>query len=294
VIPAEGAPRPQTRLLAVGSGDVAATLESIGRRTVLERYRLEGDLGLGVYACDGGEYLIDAPGHGRYLVAGDGSFVRCAVEGLPRENWQRALLAQVLPLAATLRGMELLHASAVNLDGRAHAFSGRSGQGKSSIAAHLVSLGATALTDDVLALEPTPLGLGAHAGPRRANVFDAELQAIPVSRRGRLGSPVARLDKVQLDLPVAAETAPLATLYLLQRRADVDEFEIQRLHAPDAMSLLGTAFVPYVSAAARLQNQLLVCAELASRTRICRLRIPVTMLASDVAGRVADDAAAHG
>jgi hypothetical protein len=294
VIPAAGGPRPQTRLLAVASGDVAAGLDSIGRRTVLERFRIEGGLGLGVYAFDGGEYLVDAPGHGRYLVAADGAQVRCSVEGLPPENWQRALLAQVLPLAATLRGMELLHASAVSLGGRAHAFSGRSGAGKSSIAAHLVSLGATPLTDDVLALEPTPAGLGAHAGPRRAQVFDAELKAIPHSRRGRLGPRVAQLDKVQLDLPVTADSAPLASLYLLERHTGVEEFEIRRLDAPDATLLLGTAFVPYVSAAARLQNQLLVCAELASRARVRLLRIPVTMPASKVAGRVADDASAHG
>jgi hypothetical protein len=293
VIPATRAPRPQTSLRAADTTAIDVEAGSIGRRTVLERYTDDG-LGLGVYALDDGGYLIDAPGHGRYLVAADGSEVRCAVDGLPAVNWQRALLAQVIPLAATLKGMELIHASAVALGGGAYAFSGASGAGKSSIAAHLVALGATPLTDDVLALETTPFGLRAHAGPRRANVFDDELQEIPSSRRDRLGPAVARLDKVQLDLPVTAESSPLLGLYLLERHADVEEFEIVALDAPDPTLLLGAAFVPYVTGADRLRTQLETCARLASEARVCRLRIPLSTPASLVARRVTEEALAGG
>jgi hypothetical protein len=294
VIPATGAARPRTTLRAAHEEEIDAALRPVGRRTVLERYRIEGGLGLGVYALDGGEYLIDAPGHGRYLVAADGSDVRCAVDGLPAVNWQRALLAQVVPLAATLRGMELIHSSAVALGGGAYAFSGPSGAGKSSIAAHLVGLGATPLTDDVLALEATPFGLHAHAGPRRANVFDKELQAIPSSRRHRLGPRVAQLDKVQLDLPVASDTPPLRRLHLLERGAEVAEFEVEEFDAPDPMLLIGAAFVPYVTGADRLRKQLDICADLASKVRVFRVRIPLTTPASHVARRIAEEALADG
>ena len=265
-------------------------MASLARRTVLERHRTEGGLGLGVYACDNGEYLIEAPGHGRYLVAADGSSVRCAVGGLPPENWQRALLGQVMPLAATLRGMELIHASAVSLGGRAYAFWGPSGAGKSSIAAHLTARGGIPLTDDALALEATPSGVRVHPGPRRANVFDAELQAMPGEGRARLGPAVAHLDKVQLDLPIGTENPPLAGLYLLERHAGVEQFEIQELDGPDPTLLLGTAFVPYVTDARRLRNQLEICALLASKTSVRRLRIPLTEPAASVARRIADEA----
>lgn len=53
-----------------------------------------------------------------------------------------------------LRGATLLHASAVEVDGRALAFIGRSGQGKSTIAALLCAAGAPLITDDVLCVEP--------------------------------------------------------------------------------------------------------------------------------------------
>jgi hypothetical protein len=292
VIAAAGTRRPQTYLRGVAPAEIDAALAPMERRSLLERNGIDGQLALGVYACDGGDYLVDAPGHGRYLVAADGSQVRCDVAGIPAENWQRALLGQVVPLAATLRGMELIHASGVAWGGRAFAFSGPSGAGKSSIAAHLIGMGATPLTDDVLALEPTALGLRAHAGPRRANVFEAELRAIPDSRRARLGPVVAQLDKLQVDLPIAGQSAPLSDLYLLERNEHVTELEIRRLDPPDPVMLLGAGFVPHVTKAARLRNQLDVCALLAAKTRVCRLRIPLAVPASAVALRVAEEAGA--
>lgn len=281
-----------TRLLATSVAEVDAAVEGAARRTVVERYRDEGGLGLGVYACEDASYLVDAPGHGRYHVAPDGSEVRCAVDGLAPEYWQRALLGQVMPLAATLAGMELIHASAAALGGRAYAFSGRSGAGKSSICAHLVGLGATPLTDDVLALEASDTGLTAHAGPRRANVFDYELASMSATRRTRLGPAVAELDKVQLDLPVAADTPPLGALYLLERHEGVERFEIEELDPPDPVLLLATAFIPHVTGPERLRNQLEVCAQLATRTRVRRLRIPLGEPAPQVACRVAEQALA--
>jgi hypothetical protein len=285
-----GPGRPETRLASVDAAEIDRAAAAVAWRAVLERHRTEGGLGLGVYAGDSGEYLIEAPGHGRYLVSRDGASVLCAVEGLPPENWQRALLGQVMPLAATLRGMELIHASAVSLGGRAYAFWGPSGAGKSSIAAHLIARGGVALTDDALALEATPFGVSAHPGPRRANVFDAELRTMPGKGRARLGAAVAHLDKVQLDLPIGKETPRLDTLYLLERHAGVEQFEIQELDGPDPTLLLGTAFVPYVTDAGRLRNQLEICALLAAKTSIRRLLIPVTEPAASVARRIAAEA----
>jgi hypothetical protein len=292
VIEAAGPGRPETRLIAVGSDDIDDAVEGVDRRAVLVRNRIEGGLGLGVYACANGEYLFEAPGHGRYVVSPDGAVVRCAVEGLPPANWQRALLGQVLPLSATLRGMELIHASAVVIDGRAFAFWGPSGAGKSSIGGHLVALGAVPLTDDALALEATAFGVHAHPGPRRANIYDYELDAM-ANGRARLGAPVARLDKVQLDLPIGAAHAPLAGLFVLDRTAEVERFEIEELERPDPRLLLGTAFVPYVTDARRLRNQFQICHQVASTTRVSRLRIPLGEPAARVARAVAEHAGPH-
>ncbi|MEP5570008.1 MAG: hypothetical protein ABJN62_19365 [Halioglobus sp.] len=58
-----------------------------------------------------------------------------------------------LPLVANLeRGLDILHASAVVIDGKAHVFSAPSGGGKTTLASHLASLGHGFLADDSLGL----------------------------------------------------------------------------------------------------------------------------------------------
>ena len=80
--------------------------------------------------------------------------IRSALEDREHSRWQRLMFAQALPLAATLQGLALLHASAAEIDGRAFGFIASSGAGKSSLVVHLVATGDTRLlTDDVLALE---------------------------------------------------------------------------------------------------------------------------------------------
>src|SRR4249919_1741773 len=63
-------------------------------------------------------YLLDAAGVARALVAPDGSEALCA-PAPGRADWAFLLSAQVLPLAATLRGLEVFHAAGVAVGGGA-------------------------------------------------------------------------------------------------------------------------------------------------------------------------------
>src|SRR3954470_2092194 len=73
-------------------------------------------------------YRIWAPRYGRYEVSHDGRSIACAIP--PHSlRWERLFFAQVMPLAAALQRVELFHASAVSLDGRAVAFAAPSGTG---------------------------------------------------------------------------------------------------------------------------------------------------------------------
>ena len=63
------------------------------------------------------------------------------------------LLGPIIGFVLHLRGTPCLHASAVAIDGRAVAFLGHSGAGKSTTAAAFIRRGFRALTDDVLALD---------------------------------------------------------------------------------------------------------------------------------------------
>ena len=106
--------------------------------------------------------LLRAPGFGTFQVAADGSSGRCAPVRVAGWRWQRYLVGQVLPLLSMLHGHEVFHASVVARDGRAVALVGRSGAGKSSLAAGLVLRGFRYVADDVLAIRP---GTGLSAQP---------------------------------------------------------------------------------------------------------------------------------
>src|SRR4051812_44563510 len=77
-------------------------------------------------------YRIVLRPYGRYLVSADGREVWCAPPAVGWWYWQRLLIGQVLPAAAAVRELELLHASAVSIGDRAVAFAGPPGFGKSS------------------------------------------------------------------------------------------------------------------------------------------------------------------
>ena len=63
------------------------------------------------------------------------------------------LLGGALPIVLSQRGLLVLHASAVEIDGQAVAFLGAKGSGKSTIAAMLHRRGHKFITDDTLAVE---------------------------------------------------------------------------------------------------------------------------------------------
>ncbi len=131
-------------------------------------------------------------------------------------RWQRLLTAQALPVAALLQGLELFHASAVQLHGRVLAFAGASGAGKTSLAAQLLLAGATFVADDVLAVEPEGEVVIVHPGPALMNLRRSTPGLLDAHERARLGVEVGR-DEGGLRLLVRrkAQSSPLHAIYLL-------------------------------------------------------------------------------
>src|SRR4051794_2602481 len=97
-------------------------------------------------------YRLYARNFGLARISPSGERVVCAPPDAEPWSWQRFLVGRILPWAAVLRGREAFHASAVGVRGRAVAFVGVTGAGKTSLAVQLVARGARFLTDDVLAL----------------------------------------------------------------------------------------------------------------------------------------------
>jgi hypothetical protein len=216
-------------------------------------------------------YRIGGPAYGASVISSDG---RClwgapGADGLPA--WQRLLIAQSLPFAAVLQGLEVLHASAVAIDGGAVAFTGVSGSGKTSLAMELCRRDAEFLTDDVLALELAGEELIGHPGSPVAGLDHAEAERLRAA--GVEGGPPLAVDFRERIERVAtgAEPRPLQALFVLDRRPDgpaAPRFE----PAADARLLIASTFNLVLADSGRLTRLLDVCA-LAARQLVERVVI---------------------
>lgn len=251
-------------------------------------HRPDGEMSLSVHFDAEQGYLLRLPGVGAYRVSGDGLQVTCFPEaGVSEWWWQRALVNQVLPLAATVRGFEVLHAGAVAIDGRVIALVGHPGAGKSSTTLNLILQGATFFTDDALALERGDGRLLANPGAGVSN-FPRTERELMKNEAERLGSIVGGEDAFKALLAVEREPAPLplGALYFLRRGKPGTEARIEPVAEPDPTMLLGSTYVLSVRSPDRLANQLDLCAAIAASVPIFDLLIPTTVPARDSAAAV--------
>jgi hypothetical protein len=225
-------------------------------------------------------YLLYAPGFGRILIAPDGAELICEPEP-GCSQWTALLTAQALPLTATLRGFEVLHASGVVLQGRAALFAGPPGAGKSSLAAALLRRGAALLSDDTVALEPHSGGLIAHPGAALLQLRAAEHNRLSAGERAILGPPETFLDKQRYSPSVSASPAPFGELFLLERSTHGPP--IERIEAVDPFALLASTFNLSVRTPERLTRHLDLAVTLAATERIYRLRVQPGMDATQLA-----------
>lgn len=125
-----------------------------------------------------GGLLIKTASFGDHLICDGGRSVLSCVNGVERELWQRYVLGQVLPLTASVQGLEIFHASAVAVDDGVVALAGPSGAGKSSTAAALLEQGFSFFTDDVLALDARAFEVTAFPGTTLMGVPRARVAAL--------------------------------------------------------------------------------------------------------------------
>jgi hypothetical protein len=215
-------------------------------------------------------FLIWGPGYGANRLRRDGRAVRCRPGRAGRAAWLRLLVAQVLPFAALLQGLEVLHAAAVTHQGGAVALVGRSGAGKSTLAAALRRRGDGFLADDVLALELRGGGVVAHPGAavRTAAGSREELVAVPGGARA----------------------ASVAALFFLDRRRGGPQ-EPRFSAVEDPRLLLSATFNSVFVEPARLASQLEICSILA-RGPVWRLEtspsVPPEVLAAALHAKLAE------
>jgi hypothetical protein len=219
---------------------------------------------------DGGVagYRIAGPLYGSSTIAADGLRLQGSVGEGGMAAWQRLLVAQALPFVAVMRGLEVLHASAVATGSGAVAFSGHSGSGKTSLAMAMQRQGAALLTDDVLAVERAGEELMAHPGAPIAAVELGEAERLRDDGVG-LGEVLAVNQRERVERTVLADAAqPLRALFFLQRAPQGGEPRFEP--APDPQLLLASTFNLVLAPPERLAGLLEVSAILA-RQRVERV-----------------------
>jgi hypothetical protein len=272
--PAEG---PLTRLRLADPAALAARFPTAGATRLLEERFPPDDekVARSIDFAPGHGYRLFARFFGLALVSEDGAEVLCAPPDDEPWSWQRFLVGRILPWAAVLRGREVLHASAATIDGRAVAFAGPTGMGKTSLAAEVVLGGGAFLTDDVLALERRGDEIVAHPGAAIASLRDGAGHD--------LGEVLGESGKTYVAVERVPRPAPLAALYFLARE---DGPRLEPIERPDARLLLGSTFNESIRTPERMVRQLELCADLAASVPMFRLRVTPDVAPAELAAEV--------
>lgn len=273
----DGAPllRPETRLRWLCPARMDE-LWATGAREVLEPLPGVRDERFSVDRTED-HYRFWLQDFGRYAIAADGSAICCELGGTDPDRQERFLFAHALPVAAVLRGYEVLHAGAVVAGGGAAAFVAPAGVGKTRLTATLVARGARFVTDDVLAIErgrdpdesAASTAVVAHTGPPFMAIRPEDRDVLGAVGGGP-GSEVGATDKLHVAPPAEPAALELDALYHLERGR---RFAIERAEV-DPHQILSLNFIPYLMTPERLRRHLELAQLIGAEVAHFRLTVP--------------------
>jgi hypothetical protein len=222
-------------------------------------------------------YFLRIHGIARYLVTNGQEIVVSPDTGALPLDMRAYLLGTIFTVLCQQRGLLPLHASAVSSGNGAVAFLARSGQGKSSLAAHLARRGFRVLADDVCLIDP---------GPPDAVVVIPAAPWLKLWRNSlrQLGETAEGLQQVfseddKYRLPLAASLAPepIRTLIFLENTEEsATAASIEDVSTVEAIPLLMnlTHQAYLLQATGQRQNSFLLCGRVSSQARAYRLIRP--------------------
>ncbi len=259
--------------LAVGPPRPVPTGDPTGERLA----RLAEPTGRVLYTVghDGDRTVVRYPGLCEFV--GDARLRAVTVHVAPdADAGVVSVLAAGALLAMHLRLQErlVLHASAVRVDGRAVAFVGASGMGKSTMATLLCAEGRALLSDDVLHVDLDGPGAVVHAGSTETRLREA---ARPLAAAMAMATTRATADG-RLAVHTAGHAGgplPLWACLVPQPRRDRDEVELRRLTPPRALMLLARfPRLPGWVEPAGLARDFQLLADLVERVPVLEARVP--------------------
>lgn len=203
-------------------------------------------------------YLLRFPGRGDFNVETHTRAVAC----IPVPNVSHQMITavyqnQVLPLLLSNDGALILHASTVSIGEVAVGFLGKSGRGKSTLAAAFARAGYPFLSDDGLSLEP--IGATYMAKPHRPHVRLWDDSNVAVLDGCESDAASEWLEKTFIEsgpaLPFETRTLPLAALCFLDDGRGDAVIERQMEPAQALLELIRHSFILNVDDPAHIQTQ---------------------------------------
>lgn len=187
---------------------------------------------------EGDRVILTVPHVARFQIRGGIEICVDPAPGASAAMVRLFLLGSALGILSLQRGLFLLHANAVVIDGRAFAFAGPSGAGKSTLAGHFQRAGHAVLCDDVCGIRFDAAGVPiVWPGLPRLKLWRDAAEAL-----GHDPDAYDRVaegyEKVQIPYRQADVTGPvpLAALYILDRATPDAAVEITRLTGVAAMA----------------------------------------------------------
>lgn len=167
-------------------------------------------------------FQLRVPGIARFSVT-PRQIAVCPVPGIDERSVRAFLFGSAIGALLQLRGLTVLHGSAVGMpDGGAAVFCGQSTAGKSTLAAALAARGHPALADDITAIRLDADGQGwCLPGLARTKLWRDALQHLGLEHRvGDSTRVMPDMDKHSLSLVTADKPMPIRRFYELQALDD--------------------------------------------------------------------------
>lgn len=191
----------------------------------------------------GDRFLFQVPGVARFLLSGGREILFEPASGVAASDISIFLIGTVFGILLHQRGEIVLHASAVQVNGKAVLFCGASGAGKSTLAAALVQRRFPLVADDLCAIT-----LAAGAAPmvrpdgRHLKLWAQAIEKLDLAEKR--GAPVRnRLEKYFVE-PTGAlaeplpDPLPLGAVYALRETRPPHKSGIERPNVVDAALIL--------------------------------------------------------
>ncbi|WP_293098695.1 hypothetical protein [Moorena sp. SIOASIH] len=226
-------------------------------------------------------YLKDT---GLFLVQGGNMIMIIPAAEATLSRIQMALVGTVMAILLYQRGLLVLHASVVNINGGAVVFLGNSGEGKSSIAAALHTQGYRIITDDVA---PVTLNQGtAKVAPSFPQIkLSQEVAKVLGYDQDKLGLLVPKLNKpgYELNQDLTQALLPIRCIYVLVSGL---QLSIKPLKLQEAVMELSRHSRLNSLFDSEKASHLLQCAQLANKCSVYRLQRPRNLALLPELGRL--------